>query len=121
MCSSVLDPFYSSHYLTSGIKALFSRIPSARVCAAEHMTMMMRYDLPLLDFDTQFSLWQVKMWVMLVHHNLDEALEGFWNMDQKIWTTDKLRKDQKVLSMIHLQLSNNVLWKCLDQKFVATL
>jgi hypothetical protein len=42
-----------------------------------------KYDLPLLDFDTQFSLWQVKMWAVLLHHDLDEALEGFGKKDQK--------------------------------------
>jgi hypothetical protein len=41
----------------------------------------MKYDLSLLDFDTQFSLWQVKMWVVLVHHDWDEALEGFGKKD----------------------------------------
>jgi hypothetical protein len=117
-----LDPFYSSCYLISGISALlFSGIPSTRVCAAEHMTMMTKYNLQLLDFDIQFSLWQVKMQVVLVHQDLDETLEGFGNMDLKTWMADELRKDQKMLSMIHLQLSNNVLWECLDQKFVAAL
>jgi hypothetical protein len=122
MRSSMLDPFYSSCYLISGISALlFSGIPSTRVCAAEHMTMMTKYNLQLLDFDIQFSLWQVKMQVVLVHQDLDETLEGFGNMDLKTWMADELRKDQKMLSMIHLQLSNNVLWECLDQKFVAAL
>jgi hypothetical protein len=49
------------------------------------------------------------MRVVLVHHDLDEELEGFGNNDQKTWMIDKLRKDREVLSIIHLQLSNNVL------------
>jgi hypothetical protein len=46
-----------------------------------HMSMTMKYDLPPLDFDTQFSLWQVKMRAVLVHHDLDDALEGFGKND----------------------------------------
>jgi hypothetical protein len=48
------------------------------------MSTMMNYDLPLLDFDTLFSFWQVKMRVAIVHHNHDEALGGFRKKDQKI-------------------------------------
>jgi hypothetical protein len=36
-----------------------------------------KYDLPLLDWDTRFSLWQVKMRAMLSQTNLDDALDGF--------------------------------------------
>jgi hypothetical protein len=46
-----------------------------------HMSMTMKYDLPPLDFDTQFSLWHVKMQAVLVHHDLDDALEGFEKKD----------------------------------------
>jgi hypothetical protein len=72
-----LYQFYSSHYLTSGISALFLMFPLLGFCAGEHMTTTMKYNFPLLDFDTQFSLWQVKMWAVLLHHDLDEAIEGF--------------------------------------------
>ena len=76
----------------------------------------MKYDLPLLDFDTRFSLWQVKMRAVLAYHDLDEALESFGKKDQKDWTTEEQRKDCKVLSHIHLQLSNNILQECLEKK-----
>jgi hypothetical protein len=33
--------------------------------AGAQMSMTMKYDLPLLDLDTCFSLWQVKMWAIL--------------------------------------------------------
>jgi hypothetical protein len=49
------------------------------------------------------------MRVVLVHHNLDDALEGFRKKDQKARTPGEVRKDHKALSMINLQLSNNVL------------
>ena len=36
----------------------------------------MKYDLPMLDYKTRFSLWQVKMRAILAQTNdLDEALE----------------------------------------------
>jgi hypothetical protein len=78
---------------------------------------IMKYDLPLLDFNTWFLLWQVKMQPVLPHHDLDEALEAFKKKDQKAWTPDEARKDHKALSMIHLQLSKNVLQECLEEKF----
>jgi hypothetical protein len=50
--------------------------------ASAHMLTTIKYDLPLLDFNTQFLLWQVKMQAVLAHHNLDDALEGFGKKDQ---------------------------------------
>jgi hypothetical protein len=32
-----------------------------------------KYDLPLLDWDTRFSLWQVKMRAVLSQTDLDDA------------------------------------------------
>ncbi|WVZ97415.1 hypothetical protein U9M48_042955 [Paspalum notatum var. saurae] len=37
----------------------------------------LKYDLPLLDRETRFSLWQVKMRAVLAHTDLDDALERF--------------------------------------------
>ena len=84
-------------------------------------TTTMKYDLPLLDFDTRFSLWQVKMRAVLAHHDLDEALESFGKKEQKDWTAEEKRKDRMALSQIHLQLSNNVLQECLEEKTAAAL
>jgi hypothetical protein len=50
----------------------------------------MKYDLPLLDFDTRFSLWQVKMWAVLAHHDLDDALEGFGEKDGHLMKRGKI-------------------------------
>jgi hypothetical protein len=61
------------------------------------------------------------MRAVLAHHDLDDALEGFGKKDRKAWTPDEERKDRKALSMIHLQLSNNVFQECLEEKFVAAL
>jgi hypothetical protein len=68
-----------------------------------------KYDLPLLDWDTRFSLWQVKMRVVLSQIDLDDALDGFGKKDVKTWTDEERRKDRKALSHIHLHLSNNIL------------
>ena len=40
----------------------------------------MKYDIPLLDRSTKFSLRQVKMRVVLEHMDLDDALLGFDKM-----------------------------------------
>ena len=68
----------------------------------------LKYDLPLLDRDTRFSLWQVKMRAVLAQMDLDDALEGFAKQPTT-WTADDKRKDRKALSQIHLHLSNNIL------------
>jgi hypothetical protein len=88
--------------------------------AGAHMSTTMKYNLPLLDLDSRFSLWQVKMRAVLASYDLDDALEGF-GKDRKTWTPDESRKDRKALSMIHLQLSNNVLQECLEEKSAAAL
>jgi hypothetical protein len=58
--------------------------------AGAHMSTTMKYDLPLLDFDTRFSLWQVKMWAVLAHHDLDDALEGFGEKDGHLMKRGKI-------------------------------
>ena len=70
----------------------------------------MKFDLPLLDYKTRFSLWQVKMRVILSQaSDLDEALDGFGSKDTKSWTLEEKWKDRKALSMIQLHLSNDIL------------
>ena len=79
----------------------------------------MKFDLPLLDYDTRFSLWQVKMRAVLAHPDLDEALDGFGGKEPKAWTEDEKRRDHKALSMNHLHLSNNILQEVLEEKTAA--
>jgi hypothetical protein len=43
----------------------------------------MKYDIPLLDRDTRFALWQVKMRAVLAQADLDDALDKFGNKDSK--------------------------------------
>ncbi|EAZ28207.1 hypothetical protein OsJ_12180 [Oryza sativa Japonica Group] len=55
----------------------------------------MKYDLPLLDYKTRFSLWQVKMRAVLAQtSDLDEALESFGKKKSTEWTAEEKRKDR---------------------------
>jgi hypothetical protein len=80
-----------------------------------------KYDLPLLHWDTRFSLWQVKMRTVLSQINLDDALDGFGKKDVKTWTDEERCKDRKALSHIHLHLSNNILQEVLAEKTAVAL
>jgi hypothetical protein len=61
----------------------------------------MKFDLPLLDYKTRFSLWQVKMRSILAQtQDLDEALEKFGGKSSKDWNDEEKRKDCKALSLI---------------------
>ncbi|WVZ91577.1 hypothetical protein U9M48_037728 [Paspalum notatum var. saurae] len=55
----------------------------------------MKYDIPLLDYDTRFSLWQVKMRAVLSQADLDDALDKFGNKDSKSWSDEEKRRDRK--------------------------
>nr|AAX95987.1 retrotransposon protein, putative, unclassified [Oryza sativa Japonica Group]ABA92387.1 retrotransposon protein, putative, unclassified [Oryza sativa Japonica Group] len=53
----------------------------------------MKYDLPLPDYKTRFSLWQVKMRAVLVQSSdLDEALESFEKRKKDEWTAKEKKK-----------------------------
>jgi hypothetical protein len=53
----------------------FLHIISSGYCYYFFMTTSMKFDLPLLNYDTRFSLWQVKMRGILAQtHDYDEAL-----------------------------------------------
>jgi hypothetical protein len=83
------------------------------------MSPTMKFDLPLLDYKTRFSLWQVKMQVILAQtQDLDEALEKFGGKASKDWTDEEKRKDRKALSLIQLHLSNDIPQECLQKKLL---
>jgi len=69
----------------------------------------MKYDIPQLDRDTRFALWQVKMRAILTQAEVDDALDKFSDKDSKSWTDEERRKDRKALTQIQLHLSNNIL------------
>ena len=82
----------------------------------------MKFDLPLLDYKTRFSLWQVKMRAILSQaSDLDEALDAFGEKAARDWTPDEKRKDRKALSLIQLHLSNDILQEVLQEKSAAAL
>jgi hypothetical protein len=82
----------------------------------------LKFDLPQLDYTTRFSLWQVKMRVILAQtSNLDDALDGFRKKPIGSWTEEEKRKDRKALSLIQLHLSNSILQKVLQEKSAAAL
>lgn len=66
----------------------------------------MKYDIPLLDRNTRFSLWQVKMGDVLTQMELGDALLGFEKMPANWSMEEKQRKDRKATSLIHLHFSN---------------
>ena len=73
----------------------------------------MKYDLPPLGRNTRFTLWKVKMWAVLMHLEVDDALDKFSNKDSNSWTEEK-GKDHKTLTQIQLHLSNNILQDVFD-------
>ena len=73
----------------------------------------MKYDIPQLDRDTRFALWQVKMRVILTQAEVDDALDKFGDKDSKSWTDEEKRKDRKAVTQTQLHLSNNILQDCL--------
>jgi hypothetical protein len=83
---------------------------------------MLKFDLPLLDCKTRFSLLQVKMRVVLSQtHDLDEALDKFGDKASKDWTPEVKRKDCKALSLIQLHLSNDILQEYLQKETAVAL
>ncbi|XP_039061229.1 uncharacterized protein LOC120205409, partial [Hibiscus syriacus] len=58
----------------------------------------MKYDIPLLDRNTRFSLWKVKIRDVLAQLDLDDAIEGFDEKPVTQWTNEENYKDRKALS-----------------------
>jgi hypothetical protein len=82
----------------------------------------LKFDLPQLDYTTRFSLWQVKMRVILAQtSDLNDALDGFGKKPAASWIEEEKRKDRKPLSLIQLHLSINILQEVLQEKYAAAL
>ena len=81
----------------------------------------MKYDIPLLDRNTRFPLWQVKMRDVLIQMDLHKALLGLEKMPASWTEEEKEMKDLKALSQIRLHLSNDVLQDVLKEKSAAAL
>jgi hypothetical protein len=61
---------------------------------------LMKYDIPQLDRDTRFALWQVRIRAILTQVDVDDILDKFGNKDSKSWINDEKRKDRKALTQI---------------------
>ncbi|KAG8498772.1 hypothetical protein CXB51_005218 [Gossypium anomalum] len=66
----------------------------------------LKYEIPLLDRNTRFALWQIKMQAVLAQMDLEDALLGIDKMPSTLTDEEKKRKDRKALTQLHLHLSN---------------
>ena len=84
-------------------------------------TQSFKYDIPLLDRDTRFALWQIKMRDVLASMDLDDALLGMDKMPSSLTKEEKQKMDRKALSTIRLRLSNNILQEVMKETTSAAL
>ncbi|KAG8485682.1 hypothetical protein CXB51_019024 [Gossypium anomalum] len=81
----------------------------------------LKYEILLLDHNTRFALWQIKMQAVLAQMDLKDALLGIDKMPLTLIDEEKKRKDRKALTQLHLQLSNEILQDVMKEKTAAAL
>ncbi|KAG8490339.1 hypothetical protein CXB51_015583 [Gossypium anomalum] len=81
----------------------------------------LKYEIPLLDRNTRFALWQIKMQAVLAQIDLEDALLGIDKMPSTLTDEEKKRKDRKALTQLHLHLSNEILQDVMKEKTAAAL
>ena len=81
----------------------------------------MKFDIPKLDRNTRFPLWQVQMRDVLIQLELDEALLGVDKMPATLSADEKIKKDLKAQSQIRLHLSHDVLQDVLKETSAAAI
>ncbi|KAG8477711.1 hypothetical protein CXB51_027707 [Gossypium anomalum] len=81
----------------------------------------LKYEIPLLDRNTRFALWQIKMQAVLAQMDLEDALLGIDKMPSTLTDEEKKRKDRKALTQLHLHLSNEILQDVMKEKTAAAL
>ncbi|KAG8473572.1 hypothetical protein CXB51_035820 [Gossypium anomalum] len=81
----------------------------------------LKYEIPLLDRNTRFALWQIKMQAVLTQMDLEDALLGIDKMPSTLTDEEKKRKDRKALTQLHLHLSNEILQDVMKEKTAAAL
>ncbi|KAG8498724.1 hypothetical protein CXB51_005090 [Gossypium anomalum] len=79
----------------------------------------LKYEIPLLDRNTRFALWQIKMQAVLAQMDLEDALLGIDKMPSTLTDEEKKRKDRKALTQLHLHLSNEILQDVMKEKTAA--
>ncbi|KAG8474442.1 hypothetical protein CXB51_034036 [Gossypium anomalum] len=81
----------------------------------------LKYEIPLLDRNTRFALWQIKMQSVLAQMDLEDALLGIDKMSSTLTDEEKKHKDRKALTQLHLYLSNEILQDVMKEKTTAAL
>ncbi|KAG8489761.1 hypothetical protein CXB51_017983 [Gossypium anomalum] len=81
----------------------------------------LKYEIPLLDRNTRFALWQIKMQAILAQMNLEDALLGINKMPSTLTDEEKKSKERKALTQLHMHLSNEILQDVMKEKTVARL
>ncbi|KAG8476901.1 hypothetical protein CXB51_030380 [Gossypium anomalum] len=81
----------------------------------------LKYEISLLNRNTRFALWQIKMQAVLAQVDLEDALLGIDKMPSTLTDEEKKRKDRKALTQLHLHLSNEILQDVMKEKTVAAL
>ncbi|KAG8483133.1 hypothetical protein CXB51_022087 [Gossypium anomalum] len=72
----------------------------------------LKYEIPLLDRNTRFALWQIKMQAVLAQMDLEDALLGIDKMPSTLTDEEKKRKDRKDVMK---EKTAAALWKRLEQ------
>ncbi|KAG8477010.1 hypothetical protein CXB51_030151 [Gossypium anomalum] len=81
----------------------------------------LKYEILLLDRNTRFALWQIKMQTVLAQMDLKDALLGVDKMPSTLTDEEKKRNDRKALTQLHLHLSNEILQDVMKEKTAAAL
>ncbi|KAG8501190.1 hypothetical protein CXB51_003298 [Gossypium anomalum] len=81
----------------------------------------LKYEISLLDRNTRFALWQIKMQAVLAQMDLEDALLGIDKMPSTLTDEEKKRKDRKALTQLHLYLSNEILQDVMKEKTATAL
>ncbi|KAG8477517.1 hypothetical protein CXB51_031022 [Gossypium anomalum] len=81
----------------------------------------LKSEISLLDRNTRFTLWQIKMQAVLAQMDLEDALLGIDKMSSTLTDEEKKCKDRKALTQLHLHLSNEILQDVMKEKTATAL
>ncbi|KAG8482465.1 hypothetical protein CXB51_024471 [Gossypium anomalum] len=81
----------------------------------------LKYEIPLLDRNTRFTLWHIKTQAVLEQMDLKNALLGIDKMPSTLTDAEKKRKNRTTLTQLHLHLSNEILQDVMKEKTAAAL
>ncbi|KAG8489688.1 hypothetical protein CXB51_017740 [Gossypium anomalum] len=81
----------------------------------------MKYDILLLDCNTRFALWQIKMQTVLAQMDLEDVLLRIDKMPSTLTEEEKKHKDQKAFMQLHIYLSNEILQDVMKEKTATAI